>query len=145
MVEVKRIGRSLYVKQLIYQSNIRINDIIKEIKAKTPSHAPVIADCAGLVQIEEMYMQGINVHSCKKTKDFKNNKIEQIQGFQIYIDSESKDFISEISSWMWRKDRFGNTLPEPIKIKDDAMDAFIYALENMKEEKHNPIFKVYTA
>ena len=29
-----------------------------------------------------------------------------------------------------------------VKIEDDAMDAFIYALENMKEEKFNPTFRL---
>jgi PBSX family phage terminase large subunit len=145
LVEVKRIGKSLYVRELIYHSDIKIAQIIEMIKSKVPAHAEITADSAGLVQIQEIYSEGINVHSCKKTKDFKNTKIKQYQGYKIYIDENSKNFISEISSWMWRKDRLGNTLPEPVKIKDDAMDAFIYAGENMTDKKHVPQFKIYTS
>lgn len=144
LVEVKRIDKSIYIREIIYSSRIKIDPIIEEIKANVPVYDFINADCAGLVQIEEIFAAGINIHSCVKKKDFKNAKIKQLQGYKIYIDSNSKNIQSEIGSWMWRKDRAGNTLPEPVKIHDDAMDAIIYACEHMHDTELQGGYKVTT-
>lgn len=143
LIEVKRIGKSIYLKQLEYAKGLKISPTIESIKRSVPVYERITADSARSDLISEIYSAGINIHSCKKTKDFKNNKIKQLQGYQIYIDDKSKDLIFEISSWMWKQDRFGNQLDEPVKVDDHLMDALIYACEPMKDNKKDFEYKVY--
>ena len=43
---------------------------------------------------------------------------------------------------MWKQDRFGNILPEPVKIKDDAMDAMLYGLQDLRDNKRGFSYSV---
>ena len=45
------------------------------------------------------------------------------------------NILREIELYAWREDKEGNSLDEPIKLNDDAMDAIRYALTPYIQKK----------
>jgi phage terminase large subunit len=142
MIEVKRVDKCLYLKQLIYKRGMTNPVLIDEIKRLRINNAEIICDSARSDLIADLVDNNINAYSCKKTAGFKNNKIKQILGYTLFIDHESLDLIKEISEWMWKQNRNGESLDEPVKVGDHLMDAFIYSVEKMTDSIHEPVFKI---
>ena len=55
--------------------------------------------------------------------------------FDIHITKRSVNILKEIELYAWREDKEGNSLDEPIKLNDDAMDATRYALTPYIQKK----------
>lgn len=65
----------------------------------------------------------------RKAKDSINNGIQWIQDLEIIVHPRCVNFLTEISNYMWKSDRFGKKLNEPIDDFNHLMDAMRYALE----------------
>ena len=52
-----------------------------------------------------------------------------MQDYRILIHPRCVNFLSEIGSYAWRKDKLGNTLNEPEDSNTHLMDAMRYAME----------------
>lgn len=58
-----------------------------------------------------------------------HNGIQYLQDYRILIHPRCVNFLSEIGSYAWRKDKLGNTLNEPEDSNNHLMDAMRYAME----------------
>ena len=79
---------------------------------------------------DELRFLGLRgVQPAAKGKDSVRNGIQYLQDYRILIHPRCVNFLSEIGSYAWRKDKLGNTLNEPEDSNNHLMDAMRYAME----------------
>ena len=100
----------------------------------------IVADCARPDNIADLRRRGQNIVPCKKGPDSVLFGIQWLQKCRIVVDSKCTDLIGELSTYHWKEDKNGLTLPEPVKKQDDLLDALRYSLmyEMFKVETSNP-------
>ncbi len=122
--------RELYVHQMTNDEVIRENVSRKVLEP----WQECICDSAEPKSIKEWKQNGYNIREAKKGPDSVIQTINWLNKGKWYIDPiECPGLASEIQSYKWKEDRDGNILDEPVKFKDDAVDACRYAIENLTE------------
>lgn len=122
LIDIARDANNLFWDELIYQTEMTIGDLIKEMKELNLGKKKIYADPARADMIEDLRRAGFNVE--KADKDIKNG-IDFVKRNNLYVTKRSKGVISELGSYKW-KEKDGRTLDEPVKFKDDGMDAGRY-------------------
>jgi phage terminase large subunit len=135
VVEVREKDNVFYVKQLLYRSGLNSYAIIDELdKLGVDKNARIVADSAEPDKINDLYNAGYRgVMPTVKGKNSVNRGIKAIKGHQLYITSDSLEGIKEIKFYRYMEDKNGNILDDPIKVKDDFVDAMRYAIDYMVE------------
>jgi phage terminase large subunit len=135
VVEVREKDNVFYVKQLLYRSGLNSYAIIDELdRLGVDKNARIIADSAEPDKINDLYNAGYRgVMPTVKGKNSVNRGIKAIKGHQLYITSDSLEGIKEIKFYRYMEDKNGNILDDPIKVKDDFVDAMRYAIDYMVE------------
>jgi phage terminase large subunit len=123
-----------YVRELIYQSGLTNEMLMRKMdKLKVNKNAYMWADTAESIKIEELQREGYNVMQNDKAV---LEGIDMCKRFPIVIATESTNTVKEAQTYSWKKDRRGIILEEPVKFKDDAMDAMRYAIFNYNKMSH---------
>ena len=120
-------GRRVYVQELLYQSGLTNADLAHYITSQlgfTRLTGTIWADHSRPEAIKELKLAGLDVREAKK--DVKEG-ISCIQASPLYIVKDSVNTIKEIKTYKWLKKKDGTVTDEPVKFKDDAMDAMRYA------------------
>lgn len=135
---------TIYVTKAEYRFNMTNDLLAAECENFFGSSALVIADCARPDNIADLRRRGINIVACKKGPDSVLNGIQWIQKCRLIVDERCTDLIAELSTYHWKEDKNGVSLPEPVKRQDDLLDALRYSLmyEMFKPEPvslHKPI------
>jgi len=115
----------LYIDELLYQPKLTNTDLIARLKDFGISKNEIYADCAEPQRIEEIYRTGINIKPANKSV---KDGIERMQRMNIHITKGSANIIKEIQQYKWKEDKNGNSLEEPVKFLDHALDACRYAV-----------------
>lgn len=124
-------NRNIYVFDEIYQNAMKNREIAEEIIRKGYGKEKIIADSQEPKSIDELYDLGLNgIRNSRKGKDSINNGIQYIQDYKIIIHPRCVNFITEISNYMWDKDKFDNMVNKPVDDFNHLMDAMRYALED---------------
>lgn len=120
----------LFFEELVYSKKLTNDDLAYIINSdRTIARGSVIyCDSAEPKSIEELRKRGINVKKALKGPDSVRAGINFLQFQNCNVLSSSTNIIKEMNSYTWRVDRAGNTMPEPVKIHDHAMDAIRYAV-----------------
>lgn len=121
--------RRLYVWDEIYQKGMSNKAIHTEVSRMGYSKEKITADSAEPKSIDELRGLGLRVSGAKKGKDSVNNGIQWIQDLEIIIHPRCVNFLTEISMYQWKTDKFNNKLNEPEDDNNHLMDAMRYALE----------------
>ena len=124
------------VKQLLYQSHLTITDLIDKMKIILPEDRskqihrglPIYCDNARPEAISQLKQAGFNAITVKKGANSVKEGIDLVKSHDLWITKDSDDLISELQSYKWREDKDGNVFEEPLKWKDDAMDALRYCI-----------------
>ncbi len=104
--------------------------IFQEVTHMGYAKEQITADCAEPKSIDELRGLGlVRIKGAKKGKDSVNNGIQWIQDLEIVIHPRCVNFLTEISQYQWKKDKFGKSLNEPEDDNNHLMDAMRYALE----------------
>lgn len=114
---------SFYVEEKIYLSGLTKPELFEKIKAIVEEDAVIYADAAEPDSIEELYRMGLNVKAADKDVW---SGIVTVKSHPLFI--SGVNLKSEIGSYKWKKDKNENMLEEPVKEKDDLMDAMRYAI-----------------
>lgn len=125
LVKVTHKDKANYCEELLYQSSLTNQELIRIIKQLGISKGPIYADCAEPKTIEEIYKAGINV--LPSDKDVWAG-IVGVKSYPLFISHGSKNLIHEMQGYKWKKDKNYNVLEEPIKANDHACDAMRYAI-----------------
>ena len=121
--------KRLYVWDEMYQKGMSNKAIRDQIVRMGYSKERITADSAEPKSIDELKGLGLRVTGAKKGKDSVNNGIQWIQDLEIIIHPRCVNFITEISSYKWKTDKFNRKLNEPEDDNNHLMDAMRYALE----------------
>jgi phage terminase large subunit len=128
---VDKANKTIYVFDETYKKAMKNREIAEEIIKKGYGKEKIIADSAEPKSIDELYDLGLKgIRNSRKGKDSINNGIQFIQDYKIIIHPRCVNFITEISNYMWDKDKFDNLLNKPVDEFNHLMDAMRYALES---------------
>ena len=122
--------KRLYVWDEIYQKGLSNTAIYKEISNAGYSKERITADSAEPKSIDELKGMGLRIKGAHKGKDSIMNGIQWIQDLEIIVHPRCTNFLTEVSNYGWKEDRFGKKLNEPIDDFNHLMDAMRYALED---------------
>lgn len=124
-------NKTIYVFDEMYKKAMTNKDIADTIIKKGYAKEKIVADSAEPKSIDELYGLGLKgIRNSRKGKDSINNGIQYIQDFKIIIHPRCPNFLTEISNYMWDKDKFDNTINKPVDDFNHLMDAMRYALES---------------
>ena len=121
--------KRLYVWDEIYKKGMSNKAIYNDIVRMSYAKEKITADSAEPKSIDELKGLGLRISGAKKGKDSINNGIQWIQDLEIIIHPRCVSFLTEISSYQWKVDKFNRKLNEPEDDNNHLMDAMRYALE----------------
>lgn len=127
--------KKLYVWDELYKTGLSNRKIYEEVSEMGYSKEKITADCAEPKSIDELRGYGLRVDGAVKGKDSINNGIQWIQDLEIIIHPRCSSFLTEISNYTWKVDKFNKKLNEPIDDFNHLMDAMRYALEKYIRNK----------
>ena len=121
--------KRLYVWDELYKKGLSNRAIYQEISRMGYGKEKITADSAEPKSIDELHGLGLRITGAKKGKDSVNNGIQWIQDLEIIIHPRCVNFLMEIGTYQWKKDKFDKKLNEPEDDNNHLMDAMRYALE----------------
>jgi phage terminase large subunit len=138
LVSVYQNESGLYVEEKLYLKNITIPDFIYKIKDLGLNlNDDYIADSANPQAIEELRRNGINCKPVKKNSIL--HGIDLLKRNNLYVNVNSKNLIDELQSYVWKTDKNGNNLDEPVDKDNHLIDGIRYILE-MKLGRNMGVF-----
>ena len=124
-------NKEIYVFDEIYKNAMKNRQIAEEIIRKGYGKEKIVADSQEPKSIDELYDLGLKgIRKSRKGKYSINNGVQYIQDYKIIIHPRCVNFITEISNYMWDKDKFDNPINKPVDDFNHLMDAMRYALES---------------
>lgn len=128
LVSVHKMDESIYCRELLYLRNVTIPDFIYKIKDLGINlKDDFIADSANPQAIEELRRQGINCKPVKKNSIL--HGIDLVKRSNFYVSFDSFNLQNELQSYIWKTDKNGNNLDEPIDDNNHLIDGIRYVME----------------
>jgi phage terminase large subunit len=126
MVAVFKEGNNLYVDEVIYESHLRIADLITKLKQIGIERDEIWCDSAEPRNIEELYRAGFNAKKVVKGSDSKSFGIGVLQNYKLHITKRSQNVINEAYGYEYSTDKYGYVTDVPQDGLDHSMDALRY-------------------
>lgn len=121
-------SKKIYIYDEFYSGNITLDTLANEILQRI-GNSFITCDSAGAQQILELNNRGIWALPATKGANSILFGIQFLQGFDIIIHKDCKNFITEISNYVWAKDKFGKSVDKPADENNHLIDALRYAVE----------------
>lgn len=125
LVKVVHKDKEIFAEQVIYQTKLTTFDLIEKLKTLGISREEIYCDAAEPKTIEEIYRAGFNVKPANKDV---YAGILTVKSLPLYLTNKSHNFVDEIRSYKWKKDKEDKPIDEPVKANDHLMDALRYAV-----------------
>jgi phage terminase large subunit len=125
LIEVRRKGQHLWLKELIYNTGLTNEDIVKKLHGLgLDKKSTILADSAEPKSIETIRRAGfLNCRPAQKGPDSVRFGIDKIKAFTIHVHPQSKNLVEEYNYYSWRPGT-----DQPIDRFNHLMDALRYAL-----------------
>jgi phage terminase large subunit len=144
IVEVREKDNVIYAKELLYQSGLNSDDIIRKMQELNLDRQTVmVGDSEDPGKINDIFYAGYNIKPAYKNKGSVIRGINAVKTKQFYVTSDSVNMIKELQFYRWQKNKDGQNMDMPIKVKDHIMDAMRYCVDYMEAEKATSA-KVYS-
>ena len=128
LVRVSKLDENIFCEELLYLRNTTIPDFIYKIKDLGLNLTDdFIADSANPQAIEELRRNGINCKPVKKNSIL--HGIDLLKRNNLYIHTNSRHLQEELLSYIWKTDKNGNNLDEPVDTDNHIIDGIRYVLE----------------
>jgi phage terminase large subunit len=128
LVGIWKLDDSIYCEEFLYLKNVTIPDFIYKIKDLGINlKDDFIADSANPQAIEELRRQGINCKPVKKNSIL--HGIDLIKRSNFYVKYDSFNLQNELQSYIWKTDKNGNNLDEPVDSSNHLIDGIRYVME----------------
>jgi len=134
LVRVKYTDKGFLSDEILYKKELtgemladEMDKLVKLKKLKYTSEIRV--DNARPEIIRTLRERGFNVHSTKKGPGSVLQGIDFIKRQKHYITKTSVNSVKEIRTYRWKMDKDDHIIDDPVKVRDDLMDAIRYALE----------------
>lgn len=120
----------LYLKEFLYETGLTNPMICERLRSFGIKKEEIIADSAEPKSIQEIRMQGFNIHPAVKGKDSIASGIDVLQRYKINVTADSLNLIKELRNYKWKQDKDGKTLNEPIDYYNHLIDPLRYVALN---------------
>jgi len=138
LIRVYKDGDNIYCEELLYLRNVTIPDFIYKIKDLGINLTDdFICDSANPQAITEMSRNGINTKPVKK--DTILSGIDQIKRHNFFVNENSKNLQEELNSYVWKTNKDGQNLDEPIDSNNHLLDPLRYVL-TMKVMRNTGVY-----
>ena len=114
IVLVSIVGNTIYLDELCYRTQMGTNDIVEELKQQQHWQPKVWADSSEPREIDEIYNTGIDIHGVKKYSGSVRAGLQKMQQYKLVVTRRSTNLIKELKSYVYRKDKNGKWLNEPV-------------------------------
>ena len=129
LVAVYQKDHSLYIEELLYETNLTNRDISERMKALgIDKRTEIFADSAEPKSIEELYRMGWNVKPTKKGADSINAGIDVLKRYKLFV--QGVNLVKEMRNYKWQEDKNSKLINKPIDAWNHATDAMRYATYN---------------
>lgn len=129
ILQVRQGAEALYIKEICYRPGMLNADIAAELKqAGATRYTPIVADSAERKSIDEINTHGFNIVPCVKGAGSISAGISAVQSYKLRITNDSDNLINELRNYMFKRDKDGNYLNEPIDKFNHALDALRYGV-----------------
>ena len=128
LIKVYLHGDKFYLEERLYKSGMTNADIIEFLSHE--ERGDIYADSSAKQMIAEIQQAGYACHEAHK--DVKDG-IDLCQRQVLSIPLSSDNLIKEIRGYSWKKDKDGEVISEPVKLRDHLMDAMRYAIFGITE------------
>jgi phage terminase large subunit len=129
----------IYVQEAVYQSHLKDPELIDLVKEAVGPKEYVYCDTEDPQAIAGFKLAGINAKNANKEKGSVLAGIREIQKRRLFITKDSPNLLKEIKAYSW-KTKGEQTIDEPVKLNDDAMDAMRYAVYTHTKRKKPGIY-----
>lgn len=126
IVAVFKNGNNLYIDEVVYESHLRIVDLIKKLKDIGVERDELWCDSAEPRSIEELYRAGFNAKPVKKGSDSINFGISVLQNYKLHITKQSQNIINEMYGYEYSTDKYGYVTDTPHDSFNHSLDALRY-------------------
>lgn len=138
LIQIHAIERDLYVREVIYERQLTIDELTSKMKALIPDNHIIYADSENPQAIQQLFNDNFCIYPVKKYAGSVNDGINLMQNFNIHIDPSSTNLMKEIQSYSRRVGNNGMVTETIEKSMDDGMDAMRYAtIEHFVKEVNN--------
>ncbi len=123
LIKVGLYNDCIYLDEVFYRSGLitaEIANICRDIKGI------IYADGSRPESIEELIRHGLKVLPAIKGQGSVFSQIQFVKKYPIKVTKRSVNTIKELRNYRWLRDKNDKPIEEPIKVMDDAMDAFRY-------------------
>ena len=133
------VNNTLYIIDEIYESYLENEKLYDKIVLKGWDDEHIQADSAEPKSIQTMKRLGLRkITPVNKKSASVVEQLKIMQGYKIVIHPRCKNTITEFYSYKWKTDKDRNSMEEPVKVGDDAIDAVRYSLNDVLTVKFKP-------
>lgn len=122
---------TIYIDEVSYATHMLTGDIIAALKGRIHESKydyKVISESADPRMVDEIYNAGIDIHPVHKYGGSVLAGIQKMQEMRIVITKRSQNVKRELKNYVYRQDKNGNWLNEPIDAYNHAIDAVRYVI-----------------
>lgn len=123
-------NKKIYVYDGFYEKGMSNEAIAEAIKDKQCHKHLTTADSAEPKSIARLQTLGIKVKGALKGKDSINAGIDYLLGFEIIINTQLVEFMTEFNNYCWDVDKDGKQLNKPIDDFNHFIDSLRYSIES---------------
>jgi phage terminase large subunit len=141
VIAVYKNGNDLYVDEVIYESHLRIVDLVKKLNQIGIQKEELWCDSAEPRNIEELYRAGFNAKAVKKGPDSRKFGIGVLQNYKLHVTKRSQNVINEMYGYEYSTDKYGYVTEVPQDGFDHTMDALRYVAMSKLSIKQQSVGK----
>lgn len=120
--------RRLYIFRELWEKGLT-NTMLADRLHDFCGHHPICCDSAEPKSIAELRNYGIHAFPAKKGPDSVVHGLQWLKGLEIVIDVSCAHLKEEMTTYQWKRDKDGNTMPIPEDKNNHLIDALRYAVE----------------
>lgn len=146
LVRIYRKADHYWLEELLYEKELTNPDIAARITGNVdikPMADPMYWDSAEPKSIRELIQKGVYAKEAIKGPDSVRAGIDFLKTQKIHILEDSTHIIQEHNSYVWKTDKDGNALNEPLKMFDHSMDAIRYGIYTHVGHASNPGIEIW--
>lgn len=135
--EVRLAHGDLWIDEHIYETGLvnvdhrhaEANIVDRMAEAGITGRLMIVADSAEQKSIREIHNEGYWIVPSVKGQGSVLHGLDILRRYRIHFTRRSAGAIAEAKSYMWAKDREGNTVNKPVDKMNHAIDAIRYAVQ----------------
>jgi len=128
VVKCYRRADEWWIEEMLYERGLTNQQLGQRLREMGVGESPVYCDAAEPKSIAELRRMGIMARAAEKGPDSVRSGIDYLKSRKIKVVRGSVNLTKEMNNYMWKKDKNGNLLPEPVAWDNHLLDAARYSI-----------------